>query len=68
MSNKEVHIPFCKTIHATKEDFADFQGFVNRVETDPEVQKAGVVKVIRNSARSSLLQSGNLLCINMKSS
>jgi jmjN domain len=45
MSNKEVNIPFCKKIHATEEDFSDFQAFVNRVEQDPEVVQAGVVKV-----------------------
>lgn len=45
MSNKEVKIPFCKTIHASEEDFSDFQAFVNRIEQDPDVIKAGVVKV-----------------------
>ena len=45
MNNKEEVIPFSKIIHATKEDFEDFQGFVNRMEQDPEVKASGIVKV-----------------------
>ena len=45
MSSKEQDIPFCKVVHATAEDFADFQGFVNRMEDDPEVKKSGILKV-----------------------
>lgn len=45
MSAKETIIPHCKIVKATEADFEDFQGFVNRIEQDPEVQKAGLVKV-----------------------
>jgi len=47
MSSKEQDIPLCKVIHASAEDFQDFQAFVNRMEEDPEVKKSGIVKVAR---------------------
>lgn len=47
MSSKEQDIPMCKVVHATAEDFLDFQAFVNRMEDDPEVKKSGIVKVRR---------------------
>ncbi len=68
MTTKEVNIPFVKTIYATKEDFADFQGFVNRAENDPEVKNAGAVKVeILITTRSSLPLIGMPTARTMKS-
>lgn len=38
-------IPFAKVVNATDEDMKDFQGFVNRLELDPEARQSGLVKV-----------------------